>query len=385
MRVLCHAQNLTGVGHFVRMHLIAVELAAAHEVHLVDGGRPVPRPAVPMEPRRLRLPVVMRDRAGSVVDAAGNPAGPVLERRARVLEEAVRKIRPDVVLVDHYPFSKWELEAEIEATTTTARRVNPHVRVLCSLRDIVPQRHWRSELPDDHAERVLRLLDHRFDGVLVHCDPAFARLAYSFPRADSVPVPVRYTGFVAERAAHPPPGAAAPWAVVAGGGTATTGFLAAAVAAFARFARSRRSGGIGVHAFLGPGDDQDAAAALGRAGGDAGVEVHSFSADYRAWLAGARLSISHAGYNTTAALLQARVPALVVPDRRVSDQVPRAERLAAAGLATVIETEEARMVDALAAAIPELLDRPPRNHAFDLDGAATTRRLVEEWVGQPRG
>ena len=45
MRVLCHAQHLSGVGHFVRMHAIASGLGRTHDVYLVDGGRRVPRAA----------------------------------------------------------------------------------------------------------------------------------------------------------------------------------------------------------------------------------------------------------------------------------------------------------------------------------------------------
>ena len=40
MRVLCHAQHLTGVGHFVIAHNIARGLAKGHDVYLVKGGRP---------------------------------------------------------------------------------------------------------------------------------------------------------------------------------------------------------------------------------------------------------------------------------------------------------------------------------------------------------
>lgn len=43
VRVLCHAQHFKGIGHFVRMHAIARGMSEAHDVYLVDGGRPVPR------------------------------------------------------------------------------------------------------------------------------------------------------------------------------------------------------------------------------------------------------------------------------------------------------------------------------------------------------
>ena len=65
VRVVCHSQHLTGVGHHVRMHCLAVGLATAgHEVHLVDGGRPVPRPRFSAEPARIELPTLVRSDGG---------------------------------------------------------------------------------------------------------------------------------------------------------------------------------------------------------------------------------------------------------------------------------------------------------------------------------
>jgi hypothetical protein len=52
VRIFCHAQHLSGVGHFVRMRAIARGLRPAHDVVLVHGGRPMraarsPAPATP--------------------------------------------------------------------------------------------------------------------------------------------------------------------------------------------------------------------------------------------------------------------------------------------------------------------------------------------------
>jgi predicted glycosyltransferase len=113
------------------------------------------------------------------------------------------------------------------------------------------------------------------------------------------------------------------------------------------------------------------------------VHVHPFSTDYAAWLQGAAFSISHAGYNTTTALLRARVPALVVPNPRVSDQVLRAARLEAAGLAAVIEGGESPAPAPLAEAMGRLLSAPRPCHDLDFDGVAATRRFVEASRTQP--
>src|SRR5262245_39724345 len=124
MRVVCHAQHLTGVGHFVIAHNIARGLAARHDVYLVEGGRRVPRPARATEPRSIEVPILIRTPTGTLVGEDGRIGDDVVARRAEVLAESVRAIEPDVVLVDHYPFSKWELHPEISTMISAARSVN---------------------------------------------------------------------------------------------------------------------------------------------------------------------------------------------------------------------------------------------------------------------
>jgi predicted glycosyltransferase len=377
VRVLCHAQHLTGVGHFVIAHNIARGLAVAHEVHLVDGGRPVPRPASAFEPKRLPLPIMRRAADGRLLVEGGGPAEPVLARRAELLAEAAREIRPDVVLVDHFPFSKWELQPEIIAAIEESRSSNPNVRVLSSLRDIAPRTRYENVTDEEHADRVLALLAEGFDGLLVHTDPEFTRLAEHFPGADAVPVPIAYTGFVGEPASVPLQ-FEVPWSVLSGGGSESTAFLVAAMTAFGNVARSGALGPMRLQVFAPLEPSVDDRAALERAAYGAPIDVHSFSTEFGAWLCGAAVSISRAGYNTVAALLALGVRAVVVPGPRLSDQRPRAERLAQAGLAVTVDAALESDVDALAAAITAALASPQPRHSFDLTGVATTRRLVEE-------
>lgn len=70
MRVLCHAQNFKGIGHFVRMHAIARGLAEAHEVYLVDGGRAVPHHPGPWPLRFIEVPRLTRAEGAVVLSRA---------------------------------------------------------------------------------------------------------------------------------------------------------------------------------------------------------------------------------------------------------------------------------------------------------------------------
>lgn len=375
MRILCHGQALSGVGHFVRMHAIASGLSAAHEVHLVEGGRPVPVGRAPVAPARIPLPRLARvDGRVHALGADGSDAEPVLAERALSLAEAAARIRPDVVLVDHHPFGKWELDAEIAALAAAAHRARPGARVVCSLRDIAPHGRFEALPRADFEAGVLARLAAHFDAVWVHADPAFARLEQHFERAGELPVPVRYTGFVSPAPAAPAAGGAGPYAVLScGGGAGSLPFLLAAIAAFRRLRAAGAIAPLALEVFAGAFAGQPELETLREAAAGGPVSLCPFSPEFAGRLAASALSISRAGYNTTALLLRAGVPAVVVPDPAMSDQGPRARRLAELGLATLATGD----ADALAAAIETALARPPARHGFDLDGVAGTRALVE--------
>jgi predicted glycosyltransferase len=376
MRVICHAQHLTGVGHFVIAHNLARGLAETHDVYLVEGGRRVPRRARPHDPTSISVPVLVRSPEGRMSGDDGRSGDEVIAHRAALLAEAAEQIQPDVVLVDHYPFSKWELQPEISALIASARAANPNVQVVASLRDIAPRTRFEDMSDAEHAARVVALLGEWFDGLLVHADPAFVELGAHFVGADDIPFPFDYTGFVTEA---PPavPDATAPWAVASGGGADTTEFLVSVIAGFRRAADAGTVGDMRLQVFGGLSAGEDDRDRFRRAAGSGPVDVHEFSSAFLGWLDGAALSINRAGYNTTAALLRSRVRSVIVPGPRLSDQRPRALRMADAGVAVMVDGDDERDADAMADAIVRALAMPRPEHHFDLDGVATTRRLLE--------
>lgn len=381
MRVLCYAQHLTGVGHFVRMAAIARGLAANHDVLLVDGGRPVPQAGEGT--RRLVLPALHRGANG--LAAVEGTLAAALAERGRRLGSAVADFRPDVVLVDHYPFSKWELEEEILAMVAAARRVDPRVLVLCSLRDIAPQTaHERPQEGRSYEAEVVARLGATFDAVLVHADPAFTRFEEHFAAAGDMSVPVHHTGFVASDQPPNPAMPGTPYAVLScGGGVRGLAFLLATMRAFERAAAEGIVGALQLHVYPGVFAPPEDEAAL-RAAAIPTIQIMRFTPDFDRVLRASALSISRAGYNTTVQLLQAGIPAVVVPDPRMSDQPPRARRLAARGLAAVVEGDPPDEA-ALVTAIGQALARPRAAHGLDLAGVAGTRAIVERlWVERAR-
>jgi hypothetical protein len=94
MRILCYTQNLIGVGHFVRMLAIARGLgAAAHEVHIADGGRAVPRGGGPFDPRLVTLPRLVRLNGRLAAEELGRSVADVMAERTRRLTDAAAPAR----------------------------------------------------------------------------------------------------------------------------------------------------------------------------------------------------------------------------------------------------------------------------------------------------
>ena len=116
--------------------------------------------------------------------------------------------------------------------------------------------------------------------------------------------------------------------------------------------------------------------------------MERFDPDFLEWLAVAELSVSRAGYNTCANLLEVGRRAVLIPDLSMSDQPVRARRFAALGLAEVLEDPSP---EACAEGILRALARPEPRHDLALDGAERTRRLIEAlceggaspWSGLP--
>jgi len=343
VRVVLYCQPLTGLGHYTRTLAIARELATAHEVHLAAGIRPFEGARDAPGVRFVDLPPLWREK--------GRVVGAPLGERQGLLAAAVRRISPDVLMVEHFPFSKWELEGEALAAIEAAGPA----RVICSHRDIA--------LGSD--ERACEALARHFDAVLIHGDPAVTRLKEQLPWAGRIPVPVEYTGYVCGRA----PGTRTPERrilVSAGGGVEADELLGACFEARRLFGDGRE-----ITAFTGPYAPEETFARLAAVG-----DVRRFTPDLASWMAAADLSVSRAGYNTCADILLSRARALVVPSPRMSDQRLRARRLAELGVLDTLAPEDATP-ERLAKAIRHALDRPRPAPTIALDGARRTRELLE--------
>ena len=195
-RVLVYAQHLSGVGHYVRTYEIARALTSQFEVHWIEGGRPVPH-RVCESIEVIDIPRIRRGSDGALQALlTDQPLAVAQAERRRILIEAIEHLRPDVFLVEYFPFSKWELAPELLPAIRAVRRLGG--MVLCSIRDIVRQTRFEAVDAQEHAARTIDWLGQSFDALLVHADPDLIRLESSFPAVPAIPVPIVYTGIVSE-------------------------------------------------------------------------------------------------------------------------------------------------------------------------------------------
>jgi predicted glycosyltransferase len=296
--------------------------------------------------------------------------------------DAVRRIRPAVVVVELFPFGRRAVADEILAMLEAARGLpgTPPL-VACSLRDILVGRGDEQPAFDEWA---CGLANAHFDAILTHSDPSFARLEESFRPRTPLRVPVLYTGFVAKAAPTPLPRDQRARRVVvsAGGGRVGEALLRAAIDAQPDLWRRER---IAMRLIAGPFLAMKSWRELrSRAQGREGLELRRAVADLGLELRNALVSVSQCGYNTAIDILQAGVPALVVPFTAPGEdeQTRRARRLAARGAVRVLEPSElagpalVREISELARATTPALD-------LDLNGARASADALSKMLAAP--
>jgi predicted glycosyltransferase len=370
--LLFYCQHSLGIGHLTRSFALARALRSRFQVVFLNGGRLPQGVGVPTGVRCIDLPPLGMDDGHTVIsrDAGFDLATARAERR-RLIEQAVASTRPALLLVELFPFGRKKFAGEILPMIRAARRHG--ARVACSLRDILVDGR-----PDQqhHDDRACWLVNRYVDAVIVHSDPAFARLEDSFRPRRTLRTPVWHSGFVvperrvdvrARRGEH--------LIVSAGGGIVGNDLFGAALDA-------HRRTGVPMHIVAGPFLPEPQWQALQReAAGLPGVQLLRHVPDLAAQMAAARASISQCGYNTALDLVVSQVPALVVPYATATEneQQQRALRLASLGAMQCLEPGRLDGA-ALAAAIPELLRFRPRAAALALDGAQRSTELLAQLV-----
>lgn len=377
--LLFYCQHSLGIGHLTRSFALAAALRERFRVVFLNGGRLPPGLPVPAGVQIIDLPPLGMDDGHTVIgrgDTQDVAAAQALRRT--LIADAVRMVRPAVVLVELFPFGRKKFAGEILPMIRAARRqADRPARVVCSLRDILVDARRDQQHHDDRARW---LTDRYFDAVLVHTDPAFAQLEDSFKPRQPLRTPVHCTGYVVpQRPAFGPGGRQAHVLVSAGGGIVGGELLRTALAARALLPEPPPLRLI-AGPFLPDADWHDLQQ---RVAGDPGVTLLRQVPDMAAEMRVARASVSQCGYNSALDIVCAGVPALAVPYETPgeNEQRSRAERLAALGALQVLPPG-ALTPQRLAQAMQALLAFVPQATALNLAGATRTADLLHALVAQ---
>jgi predicted glycosyltransferase len=367
-RALIYVQHLLGVGHLARISRVAAALRdRGVAVTMVRGGTPVQGFDVPgIETIQLDPIRALPSALDTLVGADGLAFGPDKQAaRREALLEIMRARKPHILLTEAFPFGRRAMRFELMPLLEAARICGVKV-IACSIRDIL-QRNTKP----GRAEEIAGIVERHFDLVLCHGDEAATPLSASFALAEQIAGRTAYTGLVGPEPVKQP---VAEHAVIVsvGGGAVGEALLSAAIAA-------RPLTPLSAQPWLvvsGPNMAPSAhAALLGNAA--PGIDIRAFVDDLPARLAGARLSISQAGYNTVAEIASAGCASVLVPYEQggETEQLTRAMRCEASGRAICLREADLNpraIADAVSRALA--LPRTPPDARFG--GAARTAELL---------
>jgi predicted glycosyltransferase len=376
-RLLFYCQHSLGLGHLARSLRLAEGLTDRFDVRLLNGGRFPAGTAAPAGVDVLNLPPLGHDDRNELVSR--DPAYTVEEactRRTELLLAALADARPAVLLIEMYPFGRRKFEFELVPLLDAAAALGPaRPKVVCSLRDILVQRPIGQE---KHDQRAVTRLNASFDAIVVHADPAFARLEESFHPAIPLRAPVHYTGFVAPPAPAPVPDRLSRLVVSSGGGMVGEPLVRAAVEVHRDlFIRT----GLRTTVVAGPFLPEPVWDWLrDQATQSPVLEAVRRVDDLAGEIARSALSLSQGGYNTTMDLLRAGTPAVVVPyaDGSETEQTVRTARLAELGVLRMVPATALGDREGLLAALTAAAAAEPAPVRLDLSGAENSARILAE-------
>ncbi len=380
MNIAYYCQHVLGVGHFHRSLEICRELARKNRVAMITGGAPLDFNEKNVS--FFQLPGLAMDsdfKNLSPWDTTYSLAE-TKEMRLTRLWKFLTTFKPDIFLVELYPFGRKSFRFELDPILEGIRRGQfGNCYSFSSVRDILVERHNREKFED----RVVTTLNSLFDGVLIHGDEEFIPLEKTFTRLADIIIPKAYTGYVTPRPEpsdrsyfrkkiHVLPTTDLIVASIGGGGVGSE-LLFALVAAMELLENEN----IKLHIFTGPYTNEDVFENLA-ASTDKRITVSRFDSDFHRWLAAADVSVSMAGYNTTMNVLAVGCPALFYPFRQNQEQLMRVTELAKS-LPIKVLSEADLKPELLIKHLQYQLRQKSFHSPIRLDGAERTAAQVRQW------
>jgi predicted glycosyltransferase len=370
VKALVYVQHLLGIGHLARIYRIANALCAAGVHVTVAQGGPATNLTAGEGVNLVQLtPVkVASDDMSTLLHVDGKPFTDAdkAARRDHLLS-LLTEIRPDMLVLEAFPFGRRQMRFELLPLLDEAKRLRVPI-IAASIRDLLQESRKAGR-----AEETIKLVNDCFDMVLVHGNGDFTPLSKTFPLANLIAERTFYTGVVGPVF---PQTISNEYAVIvsAGGGAVGEQLLEAAIlsATMSPFRNEPWLVLAGLNLPQPAFEKLQALAALQ----STKIKIARSVPDLAACLAGARVSVSQAGYNTVSDILVAGCAAVLVPFATggETEQTMRAEALESSGRAVVI-SEDKLTPESLAMAIQRSVLLPQAS-LENLDGGTQTATLL---------
>ena len=384
MKIIFYCQHVLGIGHLFRSFEICSALTG-HAVTLVTGG---PRIEIkfPKHVSVVNLPGLQMDSEFKVLLSSDRNSSldQIKKERQKKLLAIVEAERPDIFLLELYPFGRQAFRFELDPTLQAIRSHPSRCAVISSVRDILVEKK-----KPKHERRAIERLNTYFDAVLVHSDPKWFALKETFSRFNEIKIPVIHTGYIAPKPLNDARsktrknlGIAEEDVMIiasAGGGSVGKPILESTIRAFNYL---NIEGTSHLFVYTGPYIHESDFEHLKALKKSPRIQISKFTSDFLSRLTAADISISMGGYNTTMNILSAGVPALVWPFAANREQRLRAERLADRGALKRLHDQDLNPEN-LARIVEEMLTGEGSQEVeIDLNGAAQTAQWLEGWIGR---
>lgn len=367
------------------MEILSEALAArGHRVTLISGGILTDSNHQAYDYQKIQLPPVrVADGSFSELLTADGAAANAefLRNRTEELMRAATAESPQVIIVETFPFGRRMLRYELTRLLKWARALQPRPLTLCSVRDILQTRS------EQRMRETVQSVNEFLDGVLVHGDPAVAKLADTFPLSRQLRGEVFHSNYISRNQITPSQAARDEIIVSVGGGAVGCNVLQTAIAAKKILATNKTTALANMQWRILVGRNASRAQFHNlQRYADAGLTVEWNRADFVDCLRRCAVSVSQAGYNTVMDITAANCPAVFVPFARwgETEQRMRAEQWAAMGRAVVVDESKldaARLAKAIArAATLDINACQP----IKMNGADNSVDFIEEYYRRNR-
>jgi predicted glycosyltransferase len=365
------------IGNLHRTISLAGKLAESFRVTiLLDEDTPL-LVDIPDSVKLVYLPVLCVDRDSSPIamDQSERLKERIVVRRDVILSE-FEQLKPQVVIVDAFPFHQHRLRGEVLPMIERARNgLYGESIVVCTTDSIMVDESAEGE---EHADAAAAMLDKYFDLVVVQSDPVFARLEEFFKPRNTLHTPIYHAGFVMAEPRNRPVGSSRKNRILVSAGDGLYGgalFRAAIEAQRVLHPVSHRPMKIVAGPRL---PENEYRELVDRANGVSGLSITRTVDNLREEMGRAGFSVSQCDYGSALNAITTQTPSLFVPcaDRGRREQIVRAQRLVYWGAGRLLLPHHLNAAS-LTNEVNQLLHLDPRKIRFDTDGAANTVSLIE--------